>query len=1440
MLTCMSHSILHDACICASRKCPLTCARLLQLTSLLLPRSARSIASGRVVIMAIFGKKRVNDRERAHQLLTQPDASPMSAQNTPTGQNERAGTTGFVSRFVNHTRSESDSPNEAQSLSASVPPRTDNGMQFTSGIPLLSQSLPSSLGPERSAANEAHTDSFRSDAGSSANLIPAAPLLYQPAPPISFDTQPRHNVVYPWGQRALTLNPPRFLDEKRRAPPGVLSPPPFPRYGHATNQATGASSEVYIFGGLVRDSVKNDMYIMRVEPTQVQRPSGVKPDIALNATLVQTSGHAPLPRVGHSAVLVSNVFILWGGDTKIRAGDRQDDALYLLNLNNREWTRVAAGTFSGGPGPAGRYGHTLSIIGSNLLLFGGQVESTFFDELWQFDLNSLKSTPTWQLVSVAGPRPARRTGHTCVTYQDRLYLFGGTDGNYHYNDTWCFDFATRTWTELKCIGYIPAPREGHAACLIDDIMYIFGGRGVDGSDLGDLASFKISSQRWFMFAHMGPAPFGRSGHTLVSVRNRILVIGGESFTSANQDDPASVHVLDTSKIKYPTKPERVPSTKENAAPQEPAPRAPAPAQPEPQDTQSPVAGAILSPGGTGASPAIASAPVVTAPGTSPVPAPAIPSATVSSPPLDTSRQAQTGSADSSGDAFLSGIPGAVSQAPVQDSKSSAPSAVPPSALLGASSSPPEQSPSAPMPPSDVFGSSVPESSTVPVTATPPSVSHSKGPSLDSRTLMSPGSDYNARMTNLGASPIPNTPLQDASRGNNTSSLAHRRIASIDTSERSPAPRAELQSPGIAPPGPSRVSSTEVSRREMWLTTMLSLAVKQGFVPPVPSPASNLGEIDVERLDVGAPGSTQEATVKILLALKTRVSALRGDIVRQAKENEVRLAQQERTRVAALQEAAFYRAKLSAIEYGTSDERARLDLQRIVQLERLLSDAMRENNELDRRATLLQDHARLELRLRNSVEERLTETTKRAVAAEEAQMKAYDELSELQKHAYTTEALLRDHAARVSRLTTQVAQHQSERETFETQLASAAKTTDFHRGTMLQYQETLTIVNNRLTELEQLREENLREIATQNETLNRLRADVHSKTIHAEQQSHRIIELEELLASGRDELQAQRAATTGGLAELLSAPPHMPDTQTSRSAGNEQLSALSDEVEALQQLHNEAYTANQAMAQQLQQASERASELQRKNNALFVEINALRTKLNGAQHDIAAAHAEEQRSIAVAENTMHELEVVQVKNAALRQLLAEANLHVPDEETLARPEFLADRRLAEMRLELERHKKDAEENAAELQIAQEQLHQMGLEWDRRMRDMRATDSASARSELHLLRKRAEEAELRLDNANAAHNERAAQLESDYQTAVQFVRNTENMLRRLREEHLKLRQDNAELRAGLAARSFQVDGDTGLSRTLFAPERGASTRSVSDASIAARERTRHLVS
>lgn len=144
--------------------------------------------------------------------------------------------------------------------------------------------------------------------------------------PLSSSAPPSHTVLYPWAQRKLSLLPSALLDGEAGQPVwGAPSAPPFPRYGHSVNPvASVPGGDLYVFGGLVQNAVKNDLYVLSCAPTANGN---------LTVGLVETRGEVPGPRVGHASVGVGNVLIVWGGDTKAHPEDVQDDGLYLLNLS---------------------------------------------------------------------------------------------------------------------------------------------------------------------------------------------------------------------------------------------------------------------------------------------------------------------------------------------------------------------------------------------------------------------------------------------------------------------------------------------------------------------------------------------------------------------------------------------------------------------------------------------------------------------------------------------------------------------------------------------------------------------------------------------------------------------------------------------------------------------------------------------------------------------------------------------------------------------------------------------------------------------------------------------------------------------------------------------------------------------------------------------------
>ena len=157
---------------------------------------------------------------------------------------------------------------------------------------------------------------------SPSNSAPDKGLTSQPTHQLPFPSEsqsypPQPPPDYPWSVLCLS---PAFLSEN--APPSGPSPSPFPRFGHASPATPTATGELFVFGGLARNGIRDDLYMFSTRD--------------LSATLLQTGGEAPGPRFRSAAALASSVLLIWGGvmrvDDKGEPAGPYDDSLYLLSL----------------------------------------------------------------------------------------------------------------------------------------------------------------------------------------------------------------------------------------------------------------------------------------------------------------------------------------------------------------------------------------------------------------------------------------------------------------------------------------------------------------------------------------------------------------------------------------------------------------------------------------------------------------------------------------------------------------------------------------------------------------------------------------------------------------------------------------------------------------------------------------------------------------------------------------------------------------------------------------------------------------------------------------------------------------------------------------------------------------------------------------------------
>ena len=133
-------------------------------------------------------------------------------------------------------------------------------------------------------------------------------------------------------------------------------------------------------------------------------------------------------------------------------------------------------------------------------------------------------------VLVDGERPAQRGGHSAVTAEGQIVIFGGSSyvkqGEFcYYNDTFVLDTTKRVWHKVKCTGSLPCPRYGHSVELVGSRMFMFGGRSETGP-LGDMYFLDLVEWTWVPVAVTSASPSPRFFHASLLVGRKIVIHGG--------------------------------------------------------------------------------------------------------------------------------------------------------------------------------------------------------------------------------------------------------------------------------------------------------------------------------------------------------------------------------------------------------------------------------------------------------------------------------------------------------------------------------------------------------------------------------------------------------------------------------------------------------------------------------------------------------------------------------------------------------------------------------------------------------------------------------------------------------------------------------------------------------------------------------------------------
>lgn len=178
-----------------------------------------------------------------------------------------------------------------------------------------------------------------------------------------------------------------------------------------------------------------------------------------------------------------------------------------------------------GESPSKRWGHTSVSYDNKVIVYGGRQSYKSLSSMYCFDYRSL----SWSNVNYEGEEyPSSRDSHSALVYNNSMYIFGGNWQGKRMSDLWKYDFLLKRWMKITCPNG-PKNKEGHVTSLINNNFMVIQG-GLDENNLvtNEFHLFDLNSYKWFECDITGNINYSsREGRSCVSDGESLYMFGGE-------------------------------------------------------------------------------------------------------------------------------------------------------------------------------------------------------------------------------------------------------------------------------------------------------------------------------------------------------------------------------------------------------------------------------------------------------------------------------------------------------------------------------------------------------------------------------------------------------------------------------------------------------------------------------------------------------------------------------------------------------------------------------------------------------------------------------------------------------------------------------------------------------------------------------------------------